>query len=525
MQKIKTMQEIVYPMVLPELIDVDMLLAQVPPQNTSVNADKIKYTLHLLYRKMNSHTRINKEKREGFIPLKAEYVRNIIPHWEHTKNYLIEQGIIECDDDYKEGVTSYGYRIAAKYLNGKTSRSYLESKRMYHVIEENIGSESAIRERLKKERFYLLDSLVNGSITIDKEKAFECIDAMIDQERLEILGNNNYKHRAKTVKVDDLEFNREHQREKIIKICEGDLLDFSDFDETGYRFHTPITNMVKECREFIKIDEEKIVTLDLKNSQPFLFLLFIHEDFLKKNTQNSIIRLKDINREYHEYVTGGKYVTGGISQPGNKPYMMSKSFVTRMNKGFRNSGFYGLVVEGRFYDSFLIDYEKVSRDDPEWHNKRDGIKRKFMSYFFDITRNPGGGLRGYIDHRYPEVSQTIRLLKGYVVGQTKKVRTMRRRKESDRMSLFTTGRVMRSPEDYMEVDAGFTSFVITLQRIESHIFLDRICGRLHNEYPQMNYFTIHDSIAVAQSNRDIVRKIMEEEILKATGIMPKLEIS
>ncbi len=62
---------------------------------------------------------------------------------------------------------------------------------------------------------------------------------------------------------------------------------FYSVDSTSGRFHSPLTNMPKGLRQYIRINFEPLANIDIKNSQPFLSILLLTNPgkvaFLTKN--------------------------------------------------------------------------------------------------------------------------------------------------------------------------------------------------------------------------------------------------
>lgn len=50
-----------------------------------------------------------------------------------------------------------------------------------------------------------------------------------------------------------------------------------------------------------------------------------------------------------------------------------------------------------------------------------------------------------------------------------------------------------------------------LQRLESSIVIDGVCGYLMQHYPEMPVLTIHDELVVPQQIADIVQKLIEQQ--------------
>src|SRR5205085_1352704 len=63
-------------------------------------------------------------------------------------------------------------------------------------------------------------------------------------------------------------------------------------DSTTYRFHSTITSLRSEFRNFITYDKREIVSLDLKNSQPFISTVILKPEFWTNDS--SITNIFDI---------------------------------------------------------------------------------------------------------------------------------------------------------------------------------------------------------------------------------------
>ena len=87
---------------LPEGLSLDDL----PPKVK----DGVGYLVHLIY-----HRRVMERLGvDDFIPLKAQYLRKIIPLWKSVKEVALERGIVECDFHYIKGEKSYGYGSSSR---------------------------------------------------------------------------------------------------------------------------------------------------------------------------------------------------------------------------------------------------------------------------------------------------------------------------------------------------------------------------------------------------------------------------
>ena len=78
--------------------------------------------------------------------------------------------------------------------------------------------------------------------------------------------------------------------------------------------------------------------------------------------------------------------------------------------------------------------------------------------------------------------------------------------------------------EYLIDTIGGRDFAILLQRVESHLVIDQIVPRFHEECPNAPIFTIHDSIITDEKHSLKLEKIMRETLLRETQIEPGLKV-
>ena len=59
--------------------------------------------------------------------------------------------------------------------------------------------------------------------------------------------------------------------------------------------------------------------------------------------------------------------------------------------------------------------------------------------------------------------------------------------------------------------------------MESKLILDKCCGRITKERPDLFIITIHDSIVTTKGNEEYIKQVIEEEALNYIGNKPKVE--
>ncbi len=71
---------------------------------------------------------------------------------------------------------------------------------------------------------------------------------------------------------------------------------------------------------------------------------------------------------------------------------------------------------------------------------------------------------------------------------------------------------------------GNSKFSYLLQRTESYLILDKVCGYLNRHHPEIPFYTIHDSILTPNRYSTTVQDVMKAEIFRITGKRPQVSI-
>ena len=75
-----------------------------------------------------------------------------------------------------------------------------------------------------------------------------------------------------------------------------------------------------------------------------------------------------------------------------------------------------------------------------------------------------------------------------------------------------------------ELQKVIGSLAVMLQRLESHLFLERIAARLHQELGDTAFVvTLHDSIYFERHHYQVVHRVMTDILWEATGYIPNLK--
>lgn len=69
----------------------------------------------------------------------------------------------------------------------------------------------------------------------------------------------------------------------------------------------------------------------------------------------------------------------------------------------------------------------------------------------------------------------------------------------------------------MKRQYGYKVLSQCLQRLESHIMIDQVCGQLVSEHPHIRFATIHDCVMTTRENSELVQELMVEAFRRRGG--------
>lgn len=238
-------------------------------------------------------------------------------------------------------------------------------------------------------------------------------------------------------------------------------------DTTAGRFHSNVTFMAKDVREFLRVNGKPLVNIDIKNSQPYLSILLL-------TTPAKVI----------------KYAKSKNLKSILKSLRIPKSKVIKL--------YIDWVVSGRFYENLRDEFAKeglILDTDPKVF--RDKTKKQVYKILFGPNWQPKD-----------ETDRRARLI---FIKRFKAVH-----------DLFSKIRGSDQGDEFER----YSRFAILLQTIESHLVLDVIMKRIYKEMPGVFALSIHDSILTIDDRQIVasIENMMAEELEKFTGFRPILKI-
>lgn len=201
------------------------------------------------------HTR----KDRGSSQLQMTYIRKLVVHGDKYLKGLIDLNIIQRSGNAIVGKSSYQYNFEPDYQSKYISLPLTNAKLIRRIemaqTEVRKGVAKLIRGRLEQVKYLKLLTIAPG------------YDAFIEA---------NYT--AETDQYNSIV-------SSATRIINSDI--FYSVDSTSGRFHSNVTNMAKGLRPFLEINKERLVNLDIKNSQPYLSTILLTDpgkvSYLTKN--------------------------------------------------------------------------------------------------------------------------------------------------------------------------------------------------------------------------------------------------
>jgi hypothetical protein len=480
---------------IPSTFDIEKLVQEDPPSflgKKKSNLDNFYYLIdHLLEIYLNNDI----SKSLGFVELYGYALQSNTAHnYKDYLSYLVKHKFIRRAQwryrkgDPQQGIKgrAFGYRLNLPYKNHQEIKlvpivGEVYKKKRKPLIKQWLGEQNLIYKK------YPILSKWFENLEIDETGCRNWLDSHPDYQLP--MGGIKGEARRKPQK----------QLRRLKALYAIDRIKRKDFhfsiDDKGGRFHSNLTNFKSELRNYLTWKGHKLVSVDIKNSQPLLSLMILDAKWYMESSEwLTYCQFPSIPNPYIQHST----VSNTIDIPSSKlsssaNYIMIEEFLQLIEKEDVKK-YKEIVNSGEFYKRL---HEEVFKDNKPF----DKAEVKEMTFQILYSHNKFFHQDGdWIDPKTKKRPNALpkRLFK----------------------KVFPS--VSKVLEDYKYGDNRFLA--ILLQQIESTLILKHIVPRIASERPDLPIFTIHDSVVTLVVEEGYVEQVMREEIMRLTGLTPKFGI-
>jgi len=205
--------------------------------------------------------------KQSYVHLSSRYKKKVLGnyytdfHKEMTKG---ENPIIEMSSHYKVGEETKLYRLTTKFRKSKIEK--------FHIEENNIKNDVATD--------FLSDQFYKDNIRFDKDvftylfNFYKEIETKMDNDKQKVL-LKNYIGRNLCI-IDD--------------ICNNDM--FFGRSKSNYRYYSSLTSINRIIRPFILVNNNPLISIDIKSSQPYILASILDSSFYNINKVYNINKIR-----------------------------------------------------------------------------------------------------------------------------------------------------------------------------------------------------------------------------------------
>lgn len=397
---------------------------------------------------------------DDYVPINSTLIRDkIIKDYKNYLDYLIVTNIIESNNQYIKGERSYGYRFTEQYADKELKRvSYIghQFKQIESIPSKIINSDNEEVSNPLLNYDYLKYWYEQKGLIIDFESASKFVNDYTNKKVKDGYTTWKDKKGTKNKKIHP----RTQKRAILFNLYSlADHNYNAKIDTNVHRLHTVITNMESIYRNFITYRGQRLVNIDIKNSQPYLATVLFKPEFWDNNS---------LEFNYTQLPTNIQSI---LNNDNNSLYIMLGNYVRGLDRNEVNS-YIDKVSRGQFYE-YIIELVRSRLGEDI---NRDNAKTMMFEVFFSQNKylnQPMYRHKKMFSEIHPNIYEVFRLIKS----------------------------------------VEHNTLACLLQSIESQIILHKCCKRVWEEgHSNTPIFTIHDSIVTTVDNVNLVKNIMLEEL-------------
>ena len=452
-------------LIVPNLPALKELFLQQAPELDGLDKEKLLFIVSFVFNHQIAFydSRILGDDLDG-VTLCSSYFQKILSrkskqHFE----YLLNHGVLKLVRKHFPGATCRKYLLDEKYMKDPsfyTLSGFVFSRALNrHFEKKELKSKVAhFQKWLKKIEFDVEGATVFNNLMFESRKNYVPFQTISKRDR-RTRSNPHYQYVNGQLSI--LRFKGKDDRCWI--------------DNKGMRLHTCITKCPKLLRNYITLEGEPLVSIDIKNSQPYMLLALLNPMHIGKPRRTGYPPTQ------HPPPTLQVPISD-LSASNISSIILRHSSVIQSSIEFQE--YREMVTNGTIYEHF-VDLMKIDTKELELgFSPRDTVKFRFMLCFYSANGSRSGGMKPLFRSKFPKIYSLMCDLK----------------------------------------EKHHNTLAILLQRVESILVLDKICGRIAQEKRNLPLFTVHDSILTTSAHVDYVKGIIEEECVRYIGVAPRLTI-
>lgn len=315
---------------------------------------------------------------------------------------------------------------------------------------------------------------IDEKLTISKDEALEYL------EDYRLIMSKQYPKRnlKKQFQGEEEEFVNSRYHKAKYQVENWDKLNRITVDESGGRFYSRISGLMSPLRNFLKYDQETLVSFDLKNSQPLHFLFMLKSSFWTKG--RSQWSLETLNEELYDYLS---------KEDISPPIMFNRIVKSYTGKEFEFPNFRSLVEKGKLYEFtcyYFFNMSKTRRNKNKFTTRNKTKKEVLRLMYF----NP--------NEKFSPSHKVFQMFADLFPV------------EAEVMSLFK--------------ERSYRDFPILLQKLEAKVILEEVCRNIFNISSEIPLFTVHDSIITTEKYSKVVKEVFSKTYLDFLGFTPEIKM-
>jgi hypothetical protein len=447
--------------IVPSLILLKEIFKQYPPKEVGLDEEKLLYIVNFVFIHQIRNHESSYNENDEFPTVCMRYLRKT--HWDQAKpsvEYLLEHQILILKGKHFAGETCRRFSLNPIYMKDPS----------FYTIKGFTFTRAINKLRKVKKQEDKFEKLASWLKKIE-----------YDVEGATVFNNLLFEARKKHTPFQTIsKRNRRKPNDPQSQYVSGQLsimrFETKDssymIDNKGMRLHTSMTNSPRLLRNYISINGEYLVSIDIKNSQPFMLLGILNPCNFRARRSTG-----PTSPSSHPWIPTADLAAS------NLPSIIVR-FSSEIQSSIEFQEYKKMVTEGTIYDVFINEIQIEQSELDAGFTPRDVVKFRFMLCFYSPNKTYSGGMKTAFRMKFPKIYRLINELK---------------------MTHHNT-------------------LALLLQRVESILVLDKICGRIIHEKPNVPLFTIHDSILTTPDHVDYVQSVMREVFEQYIGVAPKMSV-